>query len=113
MLEQFQAHVAEFTPNNLTHEQLIANFAMGLAGESGEVVDLLKKQLFHEENGDRRKLISELGDVFWYWIALCQQFEIPPDEVMGQNMEKLRSRHEGRSFNPEAAAKNKNAVKLG
>lgn len=40
MFEQFQIHVAEFAASTLTREQLIANFAMGLAGESGEAVDL-------------------------------------------------------------------------
>lgn len=110
MFEQFQIHVAEFAASTLTREQLIANFAMGLAGESGEAVDLLKKYLFHGQVCDRAKLISELGDVLWYWVALCQQFEISPEEVMLHNVEKLRSRHEGNSFNPEAAARNKQAV---
>lgn len=45
--------------------------AMGLAGEAGEVADLLKKVLFHDRELDRDKLIQELGDVRWYLECLC------------------------------------------
>jgi NTP pyrophosphatase (non-canonical NTP hydrolase) len=99
MLQHFENHVREFAKSDtLTDRELKANFAMGLAGESGEVVDLLKKHLFHGDDLDRAKLISELGDTLWYLIAICQQYEIHPSEVMQVNIEKLRRRHGGTKF---------------
>lgn len=106
-LEKFEAHVARFAQSDLSKDALIANFAMGLSGESGEVTDLLKKHLFHGKPCDRAALISELGDVLWYWVALCQQFQISPSEVMQCNIEKLERRHEGQSFNPAISNRNK------
>ena len=106
-LNEFEAHVDRFSQSELTKDQLIANFAMGLSGEAGEVTDLLKKHLFHGKKADRVQLISELGDVLWYWVALCQQFNIAPSEVMICNIEKLERRHEGKKFNREVSNKNK------
>ena len=47
-------------------KELILNAAMGLCGESGEVIDLVKKHLFQGHDLDDEKLIKELGDVAWY-----------------------------------------------
>lgn len=44
---------------------------MGLAGESGEFVDLVKKHLFHGKYLDREKALKELGDTRWYLEALA------------------------------------------
>jgi NTP pyrophosphatase (non-canonical NTP hydrolase) len=99
MLEKFEQHVKGFVCSDiLSSKELKANFALGLAGESGEVVDLIKKDLYHGKDIDRVKLIKELGDVAWYWVALCQQYAISPSEVMQVNIEKLQQRHGGTSF---------------
>lgn len=99
MLERFEDHVRGFAQSDvLSLDELKANFALGLAGESGEVVDLIKKDLYHGKDIDRVKLIKELGDVAWYWVALCQQYSIHPSEVMQINIEKLQHRHGGTSF---------------
>ena len=51
-----------------------ATYALGLAGESGEVCDLLKKHWGHRQPLDREKLKKELGDVLWYVGAIADQF---------------------------------------
>jgi NTP pyrophosphatase (non-canonical NTP hydrolase) len=86
----------------------ISNYAMGLAGESGEVVDLLKKWVHHGHTLDRDKLVKELGDVMWYVaaIATCCD-DISLTEVCQKNIDKLMARYpEGfsreRSINREA-----------
>ena len=81
-IEEFDAHVCAFVQSkNLSRTELIANFAMGLAGETGELIDLLKKVLFHGVELNREKLTSELGDVLRYWFALIQQLDNDPIEV--------------------------------
>lgn len=47
--------------------------AMGLAGEAGEVVDLLKKHLYHGHALDTGALAKELGDVLWYVAVLAHR----------------------------------------
>lgn len=66
---------------------------MGLAGETGEVVDLVKKVEFHGKPLDRQALIKELGDVLWYLTALRLFEGITLDEVMATNVAKLRARY--------------------
>lgn len=71
----------------------------GLAGETGEVVDLIKKHLYHGKDLDRENLIKELGDVRWYfeYLLICNDLSI--QEVEKKNVEKLRKRYpEGFSF---------------
>jgi NTP pyrophosphatase (non-canonical NTP hydrolase) len=69
--------------------------AVGIAGEAGEVVDNIKKAIFHQHGLDRQKLKEELGDLLWYMAGLCTQLGLSLDEVMVSNIEKLRKRYPG------------------
>jgi NTP pyrophosphatase (non-canonical NTP hydrolase) len=74
----------------------IAYCALGLAGESGEVVDQVKK-LYRNEKGvltpERlEKLKLELGDQFWYWSMLVKELGLTPEEVVTANINKLQLR---------------------
>lgn len=70
-----------------------ANYAMGLAGEAGELVDLLKKDLFHGRKVVTRDLISEAGDVLWYLANLCRIYDIDLQRVAENNLVKLKNRY--------------------
>jgi NTP pyrophosphatase (non-canonical NTP hydrolase) len=92
---QISAHV---TSNKaLNNEQGLAMASMGLAGETGEVVDELKKILYHGKPLDLDKLAKEIGDVLWYVAELCTRLHIKLEGVAHLNLEKLRLRH-GSSF---------------
>jgi len=70
---------------------------LGLAGETGEFVEKIKKMI-RDDNGvltSERKaaLIKELGDVLWYVSNICSEAEIPFDIVAQTNIEKLQSRY--------------------
>jgi len=67
--------------------------AMGLAGEAGEVVDLIKKHQNHGVALDREKLIREAGDVLWYLQYLCEVLQVSLDDIELQNIYKLRLRY--------------------
>lgn len=76
-----------------------AYLALGLAGESGEAVDCVKKlvrncdkKALEFESLQRDKLKDELGDVMWYWIRLCWVFALNPYEVLDENVAKLQKR---------------------
>lgn len=67
--------------------------ALGLAGEAGEVVDLVKHAVFHQEGIDKFKLTKEIGDVLWYLVHVARDHDIPMEVVMAVNIEKLAQRY--------------------
>jgi NTP pyrophosphatase (non-canonical NTP hydrolase) len=71
----------------------IVNYALGLAGETGETVDFIKKWMFHGHYLDHAKLESELGDVLWYVSALATSFGYSLEEIAEMNIEKLKARY--------------------
>lgn len=77
-LQEFEDHVQGFRQSKvLSDRQLLSNFAIGLVGEAGEVVDVIKKHLYHGEPLAQEKLVKELGDCLWYWMAICQLVGVP------------------------------------
>jgi NTP pyrophosphatase (non-canonical NTP hydrolase) len=66
-LSEYQTLAARTAPTDLSPEDRRLNCAMGLVGEGGELVDLLKKARFHgHSDGLTDKLRDEFGDVLWY-----------------------------------------------
>lgn len=71
----------------------LLNGALGLTGEAGEVADSIKKTIFHGHKMDYDGLVKELGDVCWYLALLCHAIDVPLEEVMTRNIEKLKKRY--------------------
>lgn len=65
---------------------------LGLPGEVGEVLELLKKNV-RDGNLDRANLKKELGDVIYYWARICTAYGFKPSEVILANVEKIEGRH--------------------
>lgn len=80
--------------------------ALGLAGEAGEVVDVIKKWYGQGHELDRRKIAYELGDVLWYINALCVALEIPLWTIPEANIAKLRQRY-GEKFDADKSINRK------
>ncbi|MDO4356908.1 MAG: nucleoside triphosphate pyrophosphohydrolase family protein [Clostridia bacterium] len=75
-IEEYQALAMRTSPEG--HDRVL-NGCLGLIGESGEIVDVVKKWKFQSgENAElpKDKLIDECGDVLWYCAELCQGLEI-------------------------------------
>lgn len=73
-------------------KELILNASMGLCGESGEVIDLVKKHLFQGHDLDDKKLIKELGDVAWYLAEAATALNVNLSEILEKNIKKLENR---------------------
>ena len=71
-------------------------WAMGIAGEAGEVVEKWKKIVAYKEGkiskDDKEELKKELGDVVWYIAVMAHSLGLSLDEVMQLNVKKLASR---------------------
>jgi len=67
--------------------------ALGLAGESGEVTEIIKKHYRHGKELNTEHLREELGDVLWYVTVLAASNGIDLYEVAEANIEKLRKRY--------------------
>ena len=71
----------------------IINACLGLAGEVGELNDMVKKWVFHEKELDETHLKKELGDVMWYVALMCESMGWALDDVLQMNIDKLTARY--------------------
>lgn len=72
-------------------ERSLYIMSMGLAGETGEVMELLKKRT-RDGTWDVEKFVKEMGDVIYYWARLARHFGIQPSEIIAANKRKLLDR---------------------
>ena len=77
----------------LSQKDVLINAVMGLCGESGEAIDIVKKHLHQGHELDREKLIKELGDIAWYLAEAAYALEVDLDTVFEGNIAKLKARY--------------------
>ena len=82
---------------------LLLTGALGLAAETGEFCEIPKKMFFQgkpltEDNVFHMK--RELGDIMWYWINACRALNLDPNDVIAENVNKLKTRYPGGEFDP-------------
>lgn len=78
---------------NGMHGDLLQNGVMGLCGEAGECVDLVKKHLFQGHELDKEHLAKELGDVAWYLAVTAKAIGYDLNTILQMNVKKLRDRY--------------------
>ena len=81
---------------------LLLTAGIGLASEGGEFNEIVKKVIFqgkplNDDNVFHMK--RELGDIMWYWINACTALGLDPNDVIAENVEKLKARYPGGEFN--------------
>lgn len=77
----------------LSQKDILINGVMGLCGEAGEAIDVVKKHLAQGHELDRERLIKELGDVAWYLAETATALNVTLEEVLEGNLRKLRARY--------------------
>lgn len=78
---------------DLNKKDILINGVMGLCGESGEAIDIVKKHLAQGHELDKEHLIKELGDIAWYLAETAYALDVDLEEVMRRNIEKLKKRY--------------------
>ena len=77
----------------LSKRDILINSVMGLCGESGEAIDIVKKHLHQGHELDKAALAKELGDIAWYLAEAATALDADLDEIFAGNIEKLRRRY--------------------
>ena len=77
----------------LEQRQHLMNGVMGLNGEAGEVIDIVKKFEFQGHDLNKEKLIDECSDVCWYLAEIAESIGTTVDQFFYHNIEKLRKRY--------------------
>ena len=77
----------------LNKKDILINGVMGLCGESGEAIDIVKKHLAQGHDLDREGLIKELGDIAWYLAETATALDVTLEEVLERTIDKLRKRY--------------------
>ena len=76
-----------------TQEENLINGCLGLAGEAGEVCDIVKKYMFQGHNLETQKIVDELSDVLWYVALTATAIGWDLNDIMEMNVEKLKKRY--------------------
>ncbi len=77
----------------LDEKDVLINSVMGLCGEAGEAIDIVKKWLAQGHELNKEALIKELGDVAWYLAEAATALHVPLNEVLEGNINKLKKRY--------------------
>ena len=77
----------------LSEKDVLINGVMGLCGESGEAIDIVKKWLAQGHELDKEKLAKELGDICWYLAETATALGYDLEDIMAANIEKLKKRY--------------------
>ena len=77
----------------LARKDVLIDSVMGLCGESGEVIDIVKKWLGQGHELDKARLVKELGDVAWCLAEAATALDIPLEDILRGNLKKLRARY--------------------
>ncbi len=80
---------------------LLLTGAIGIASEGGEFAEIVKKCIFQGKPLDNETIFHakrELGDIMWYWINSCRALGLDPNEVVAENVNKLKARYPGGEF---------------
>ena len=77
----------------LSKKEVLINSVMGLCGESGEAIDIVKKWMAQGHELDKAHLAKELGDIAWYLAEAATALDLPLEEILQANLDKLKKRY--------------------
>lgn len=66
---------------------------IGISTEAGELLDAYKKNFAYKKPLDKTNIGEEIGDIFWYIFNLCRMFDIDPEDILENNIKKLKARY--------------------
>ena len=82
----------------------IMTWGLGIAGEAGDVAGCIKKTTSHG-NDQRIGTRENVGDTMWYMSMICNFYGWKLDDILAENIDKLKKRFPAGKFTTEHAAR--------
>jgi len=98
---QFISQLQYLKSNSDVNFSLLLTAVIGLSAETGEFAEIPKKILFQGKPLNEESLFHmkrELGDIMWYWVNACRALNLDPNDVIAENVNKLKARYPGGEF---------------
>ena len=90
---EYQKEALRTASKDLDNNLMLIDGLMGLNGEAGECIDILKKHTFQNHPFDREHLAKELGDVSWYLAISAHALGFELETIFQMNIDKLKARY--------------------
>lgn len=90
---EYQALAMRTLNPDLDKKDILINGVMGLCGESGEAIDIVKKHLAQNHPLDKDALRKELGDIAWYLAETAYALDTDLEDILRMNIQKLKDRY--------------------
>jgi len=100
-VDSFLETVDKLATTSTVNMPLLITAAIGLAAEGGEFCEIPKKIFFQEKPLNTDTIFHmkrELGDIMWYWVNACRALGLDPNDVVEENVRKLKARYPGGEF---------------
>jgi NTP pyrophosphatase (non-canonical NTP hydrolase) len=98
--DTYQRLASRTANTSLPPRERLANCALGLVGEAGEIADFIKKHLYQGHPLDVARAMKELGDLLWYVQATCGELGQKMNTAAEGNIAKLEQRYPDGQFSP-------------
>ncbi len=92
-INEYQTFALRTLNPELSEKDVLINGVMGLCGESGEAIDLVKKHLAQGHPLEAEKLAKELGDIAWYLAETAHAIGYSLEDILQMNIDKLAARY--------------------
>ncbi len=92
-IDEYQKLAMTTLNPELDKKDILINGVMGLCGESGEAIDIVKKWLAQGHELDREHLAKEFGDIAWYLAETATALDLSLSDIFEANIEKLKKRY--------------------
>ena len=92
-INEYQALAMRTVNPELDKKEMLINSVMGLCGESGEAIDIVKKWYAHGHELDKEHFAKELGDIAWYLAEAATAIDMSLEDIFDRNIEKLKKRY--------------------
>lgn len=93
LFNEYQRQAMRTANKNLPADEKLLNAVMGMCGEAGEAIDLLKKHRAQGAALDIDRLVKEVGDCLWYIAEFAEASGVSLAEIAQRNIAKLKARY--------------------
>ena len=91
-LKEYQKFCKKTAKKFNSKEKEILTWGLGITGEAGDVASCIKKTFIHKNN-QKDGIRENIGDALWYAAMICNFFDWDIEEVLEENVKKLKKRY--------------------